>query len=520
MSRGANDHGATGIVIFCAHGLIANRGIFKHCLQYPSAVIGAGRKTNKGCNREQSFWSQQRLYRYYQTRPGCFENIGEATRWPGRCEYGEAGLTDSSDSMTRLKAHKLAGSRATQHGAMEFTTSPTDLDKVRFYRRDRICEQLLKHDYAAILLLDPLNIRYACDATNMQIWCTHYETRCLLLMADGKTVLFDYADHPHLVKGLATIDDYQVMDVFYYFAAGSKSADRAKGFARQIQDSLQKYAASNKRLAIDRLSHRGVDALRDLGLQIFDGQEATEIARSIKSTEELELIRATIEVAEMGMDAMKQALTPGITENALWAKLHECNIANGGEWIETRLLASGPRTNPWFHECSMRPIETGDIVCFDTDMIGPYGYCADLSRAWVCGDTPTAVQKELYKMSFDQLHHDIDILKPGMSFKAVSEKCWPNPAEFQKNRYSCMIHGVGLADEWPSIPYSQDYAQWGYEGILKPGMLLCVESYVGREGGDQGVKLEDMVLITETGTQTLSTYPFDKALLGQEVSDL
>ena len=126
------------------------------------------------------------------------------------------------------------------------------------------------------------------------------------------------------------------------------------------------------------LFRSGIDALRDLGLQIFDGQEVTEIARSIKSSEELELMRATIEIAEMGMDAMKQALVPGITENALWAKLHECNIANGGEWIETRLLASGPRTNPWFYECSMRQIEVGDMVCFDTDMIGPYGYCADI----------------------------------------------------------------------------------------------------------------------------------------------
>lgn len=422
-------------------------------------------------------------------------------------------MTDSCDSKTRLRAHKLHKNRAIQHGAMDFTTPPTDLDKVRLYRRGRICEQLIKHDYAAILLFDPLNIRYACDATNMQIWCTHYETRCVLLMADGKTILFDYADHPHLVDGLPTIDDYQVMDVFYYFAAGTKSADHAKGFARQIYDMLQKYGGKNKRLAIDRLSHQGIDALRDLGLQIFDGQEATEIARSIKSSEELELMRAAIEIAEKGMDAMKQALAPGITENALWAKLHECNIANGGEWIETRLLASGPRTNPWFYECSMRQIEAGDMVCFDTDMIGPYGYCADISRAWICGDNPTDTQRELYKMSFDQLQHDIGILKPGMSFREVSDKCWPIPAEFQKNRYSCMIHGVGLADEWPSIPYSQDYSEWGYEGIVTPGMVLCVESYIGREGGGEGVKLEDMVLITDTGTLTLSCYPFEKCLI-------
>jgi len=161
----------------------------------------------------------------------------------------------------------------------------------------------------------------------------------------------------------------------------------------------------------------------------------------------------------------------------------------------------------------MRRIEVGDMVCFDTDMIRPYGYCADISRAWVCGDMPTESQKELYKISYAQLQHDIGILKPGMSFREVAENCWKIPAEFQMNRYSCMIHGVGLADEWPNIPYAQDYCDWGYEGTVIPGMGLCVESYVGYENGTEGVKLEDMVLITETGTQTLSTYLFEPCFL-------
>ena len=70
-------------------------------------------------------------------------------------------------------------------------------------------------------------------------------------------------------------------------------------------------------------------------------------------------ITAAIGVAEVGMARMREALEPGMTENALWAKLHEKNIALGGEWIETRLLASGPRTNPWFHESSLREIQQG-----------------------------------------------------------------------------------------------------------------------------------------------------------------
>ena len=93
---------------------------------------------------------------------------------------------------------------------------------------------------------------------------------------------------------------------------------------------------------------------------------------------------------------MREALRPGITENALWAELHHGNIAGGGEWIETRLLASGPRTNPWFRECSMRAIERGDMVSFDTDLIGPYGYCCDISRSWICDAPPNDEQRRIY----------------------------------------------------------------------------------------------------------------------------
>ena len=65
----------------------------------------------------------------------------------------------------------------------------------------------------------------------------------------------------------------------------------------------------------------------------------------------------------------------------VWSVLHETNIAHDGEWIECRLLASGERTNPWFQEILQPGVEAGDIVAFDTDMVGPCGYLADISRS-------------------------------------------------------------------------------------------------------------------------------------------
>ena len=397
--------------------------------------------------------------------------------------------------------------RPVQLGAMEHTKAPSNLDEVRLYRLGRIRQQLRRHDYAGILLCDPVNVRYATDSTNMQVWCAHYETRCALVMTDGPVVLFEYSDLPHLHEGLPTIDECRIMSVFYYFAAGPHSTDWANRFAAQIDDVVTQHGAGNRRLAIDRLSHLGVDAIRERQVEIFDGQEVTEIARSIKSDGEIGLMRSSIGVCERGISAMYEALRPGITENALWSKLHETNIRYGGEWIETRLLSSGPRTNPWFSESSMRVIEDGDVVSFDTDMIGPYGYCADISRSWVCGGNPTAEQSRLHSIACEQIQHNTSLLQPGITFREFTEKSWPIPVEFSKNSYDCIVHGVGLADEWPNIPRRRDFDRSGYDGVIEPGMVLCVESYVGSEGGYEGVKLEDMVLITDTGREVLSQYP-------------
>src|SRR3546814_1482846 len=114
-----------------------------------------------------------------------------------------------------------------------------------------------------------------------------------------------------------------------------------------------------------------------------------------------------------------------MTENALWSILNQVNAARGGEWIETRLLAAGPRSNPWFHECGDAVIAAGDFVSFDTDMIGPYGYCADVSRSFLCGDgRPSDAQRRLYGLAWEQIHFNLQLLRPGLGFRELAERSW------------------------------------------------------------------------------------------------
>ncbi len=122
--------------------------------------------------------------------------------------------------------------------------------------------------------------------------------------------------------------------------------------------------------------------------------------------------------------------------------------------VREQLLASGPRTNPWMQESSDRVMQAGEIVSFDTDLIGPYGYCADISRAWTVGH-------------------------------------------------------VAPTDEFPAVAHAgKDWDSGGYDGLFEENMVVCVESYIGAKGGPEGIKLEQQVLITADGCEPLSRYPW------------
>ncbi len=64
-----------------------------------------------------------------------------------------------------------------------------------------------------------------------------------------------------------------------------------------------------------------------------------------------------------------------------------------------------------------------------------------------------------------------------------------------------------MCDEYPAVYFPEDWETSGYDGVVEPGMVLAVESYVGRKDGGEGVKLEEQLLVTEDGAEVLSTYP-------------
>jgi len=396
----------------------------------------------------------------------------------------------------------------------ELGLEPPNLNKMRQYRLNRICEQLVENDLGGILLFDPLNIRYATDSTNMQLWITHNYARACFISADGYMVLWDFHNCEHLSAHLPLVREVRSGAAFFYFESGDRVDEQAKSFVSQIEDLMHQPCGNNRRLAVDKIEIAGLRALDECGFEISDGQYITEQARMIKGPDEIKAMRCAIASCEASVAAMQDSLKAGMTENDVWAVLHAENIRRGGEWIETRILSSGPRTNPWFQESGPRVISDGDLLSFDTDLIGVYGMCVDISRSWICGGfEPTTEKKYLYQVAYDHIKTNARMLKPGVKFTDLTRHGHRLPEEFREQRYGVMFHGVGLCDEYPCIRYPEDLDSYGYEGELQPGMMLCVEAYVGAAGGKSGIKLENQLLITEEGYEDLTNYPFDESFL-------
>ena len=99
-------------------------------------------------------------------------------------------------------------------------------------------------------------------------------------------------------------------------------------------------------------------------------------------------------------------------------------------------------------------------------------------------------------------------LRPGAALDETGERLSRRfPTKYHAQRYPFIAHGSGLSDEYPIIGFCDHH-----EGEIEEGMVFSVEAYVGEEGDEEGLKLEEQVLVTAAGVEVLSHAPHDDNL--------
>ncbi len=389
-----------------------------------------------------------------------------------------------------------------------------DLKAVRQYRQARVRSEMARRGIDAVILSDPINIRYATGTRNMQVFSQRNAPARYLLMTAQRSVLFEFTGCLHLAEGYETVDELRPATTASFVAAGPGIAERERRWAAEMADLIAELVGPGATLGLERLNAGAAIALKDQGLRLVDAQEPVEMARAIKSAEEINCVKASLRATEVAVGKLRDAIRPGLTETELWSVLHKSVIEQNGDYCETRLLNAGRRTNPWFQETAHNLIGENELIALDTDVVGCHGYYSDFSRTFHSGpDAPSDAQRDLYKTAHEQVHHNLEILKPGLSFRDYADRAWDIPDKYHANRYYLSAHGVGMTGEYPYLYHRGDFPVAGYDGAIEPGMTLCIESYIGEDGGTEGVKLEQQVLITESGSELLSRFPFEDALL-------
>lgn len=361
----------------------------------------------------------------------------------------------------------------------------------------------------AVLTADPIDAFYATGVRNMTIFSMMGASRFVAVFADGPVVAWEFGGSEHLAQRAATVDEVRTAPAVTALG-GSRYRSSIERFAAELRQLCDEHGVDA--LGVEGFGHEVTDAIRAEGLTLSSATEVFVESRRIKLPAEIAIMRSGVERVTDAVAHMLEHVRAGVTEVEVWSHFHQRLIDTEGEFVSTRLVQAGERTFPYFQEAGPNPIEHGDLFCIDTDAIAYGGYGVDFSRTYSVGSAPTARQRSLHAKALDQLVHNADRIGPGVSYVGFARDAWRVPDEHAPWGYYCLAHGLGLSGEYPYVPLAAPGEPYDFDGEFEPGMVVCVESYIGDEVTRQGVKLEDQYLVTDTGTERLTTAPFDAAL--------
>jgi len=391
--------------------------------------------------------------------------------------------------------------------------SRIDFNRLRNERLEKVKAQMEKDGLGAVVTWDADTIRYI---------CSYYITTPLRAAHNHLCILPRNGDPTIFMAGTVQVREKQ-----YPWLKGrilpetpnpkfSRTTADVNRVVSTVAGILAEHGLTNEPLGLDGCTSEFLygEAFNEVGIKAVDAKYRMVDARTIKTQDEVELLRITCSNTEPVFAAIQDAIRPGLRECDIVALAMKILYEMGCDHTEDLVVCSGEHTNPFDLIFSDRPIGAGEIVYVDIDAASYMGYKPCVYRTFCCGRA-TEEQKELYEECRAMLYNGIKAIKAGNTTEDVV-RGWPDsPGYWGRETWAecvplAVAHGIGLSLH--ERPFFTPPTARENPIVLEENMVIALETWTGKPGGKDGVRLEEDVLVTKDGYEVLTKFPIDNII--------
>lgn len=392
-----------------------------------------------------------------------------------------------------------------------------NFDRLRQYRLGRAMKSLADSGCGAFLLYDFYNIRYT-----TQTWIGgalgDKMSRYALLTTDGKPYLWDFgsAAKHHKLYAPWLDEDRARAGMLGLRGAIDPDVGLMNEAVSTIKGLLTEAGVVNEPIGVDIVEPAFLFEMQAQGLHVVDIQQHMLDARSIKSVDEIMLLSQAAAMVDGVYQDITEALKPGIRENEIVGLASKRLYEMGSDQVEAINAVSGERCNPHPHNFTDRLIRPGDQAFFD--IIHSFnGYRTCYYRTFSVG-WATPPQHDAYTKAREWMDAAIDAVRDGVGTDEIA-KLWPKATDFgfanEMDAFGLQFgHGLGLGlHERPIISRLNSLS---HPVEIKSGMVFALETYFPAADGISAARIEEEVVVTDTGAQVLTKFPAQKLFIANE----
>ena len=383
-----------------------------------------------------------------------------------------------------------------------------DFARLRAYRNARARAALDASECGALLLFDFYNIRYT---THTWIGGALGDKmiRYALLARGRDPVLWDFGSavkHHKLYSKWVPEENYRA-GFLGFRGAVAPSVGLMRDAVAEIKSLLTEAGVADLPVGVDIVEPPFLFEMQRQGLRVVDAQQIMLDARVIKSPDEIMLLTQAVAMVDGVYQNIVDVLKPGIRENEIVALANQRLYEMGSDQVEAINAISGERCNPHPHNFTDRLIRPGDQAFFD--IIHSFnGYRTCYYRTFSVGSA-TSAQRDAYKQARDWMDRGIEGIRAGVGSDEIAALL-PAAQDFgfgsEMEAFGLQFaHGLGLGlHERPIISRLNSFTE---PVELQVGMVFALETYCPASDGFSAARIEEEIVITETGPKVLTLFP-------------